>query len=163
MPSSSESFGCISLNAACVSLEGLAMLGDELFKRHRRTAAELLDVVIRAREDAVLVVDHDVAEVLEDEIIPRESLAALSRSSSVAARRVVGFGPSPFLNLELLEADLLVFDLPPQHPVEDLGDLRVAVLDRAEQRVNLAAMRRGVFEDARDHTPLGPGRRSELA
>jgi hypothetical protein len=38
------------LSAGGVSLEGLAVLGDELFERHGRAAAGLLDVVIRACE-----------------------------------------------------------------------------------------------------------------
>ena len=53
-----------------VSLQGLAMLGDELFECQERVVAEPLDVVIRAREDAVLVVDHDRAEMLAEEVVP---------------------------------------------------------------------------------------------
>ena len=50
-------------------LERLAMLVDERLERHRRTAAELLDEVVRALEDPVLVVDRDLPQVLEEEIV----------------------------------------------------------------------------------------------
>jgi hypothetical protein len=39
-------------------LESPAVLGDERLERHRRPAAELLDEVVRARENPVLVVDR---------------------------------------------------------------------------------------------------------
>ena len=53
--------------------------------------------------------------------------------------------------LELLEADLLVLDFLAKHPAQHLRGLLVAVLDRAEQRVHLAFVRRGIFEDADNH------------
>ena len=64
-------------------LESLAVLRDERLERHRRPAAELLDQVIRAREDAVLVVDRDLAQVLEEEIIAGPARAFLPASQAV--------------------------------------------------------------------------------
>jgi hypothetical protein len=46
-------------------VERLAVLGDERLECHRGTAAELLDEVVGALEDPVLVVDDDLTEVLE--------------------------------------------------------------------------------------------------
>jgi hypothetical protein len=41
------------------------MLRDKLFERHRRPSAELVDEVVGAGKDAVLMVDRDLAQVLE--------------------------------------------------------------------------------------------------
>ena len=43
------------------------MLRDKLLERHRRPSSDLLDEVIRAREEAVLVIDRDLAQVLDQE------------------------------------------------------------------------------------------------
>ena len=41
-----------------------------------------------------------------------------------------------------------------EHSAQNLCDLLVCVLDRAEERVDFAPVRRGVFEDAGDHSSL---------
>ena len=43
------------------------MLLDERLERRRGTAAELLHEVVGALEDPVLVVDHDLLDVLDEE------------------------------------------------------------------------------------------------
>ena len=43
------------------------MLLDERLERRRGTAAEFLNEVVGAREDPVLVVDHDLLDVLDEE------------------------------------------------------------------------------------------------
>ena len=72
--------------------EGRAMLLDERFERHRRPAADLLDEVVRAREDPVLVVDGDLMEVLEEEVVPAfcSSLAARGPGTPAASCRHAG-------------------------------------------------------------------------
>lgn len=65
--SSSGALGRISLNAASVSLEGLAVLLDEGLQRHGRAAADRLDHVVDAGEDAGLVVERHLVEVLQEE------------------------------------------------------------------------------------------------
>src|SRR6267142_3665538 len=114
------------------SSESCAVLVDKLLQRHRRPAAELLDEVVRALENPVLVVDRDLPQVLEKELV------------------ALGGGLPDALQgrLQLLKIDLLVLDALPQHLAQDLRGLPVRVFDRAEERVDLAAVRRGVFEDA---------------
>jgi hypothetical protein len=58
--------GC-ARRLADASDESRSMLLDERLERHRGTAAELLDEVVGALEDAVLVIDRDLFEVLEEE------------------------------------------------------------------------------------------------
>jgi hypothetical protein len=50
------------------------MLFGEGLERHRRTAADLLDGVVRTREEPVLVVDCDPVEMLEEEVSPSSLL-----------------------------------------------------------------------------------------
>ena len=64
--SSSGSLGRASSNAASLSLEGLAVLLDEGLQRHGRAAADRLDHVVGAGEDAGLVVERHLAGA-EDE------------------------------------------------------------------------------------------------
>src|SRR5580704_14210311 len=124
LPTKESTCGCNSLNAESLSLEGLAMLGDELFERHRRASSDLLDQVIRAGEDAVLVIECDLAQVLEQEIVAFSSL---------------GLGGRLFPGLqgvfEFLEIDLLVLDVLSQDPAQDVRGLPVRVFERAEERV----------------------------
>ena len=61
--SSSGSLGRISLNAASLLLERLAVLLDEGLQRHRRAAADRLDLVVGAGEEAGLVVEPHLAGV----------------------------------------------------------------------------------------------------
>ena len=75
------------------SLERLAILGDERLERHRGTAAELLDEVVRALEDAVLVVDHDLFEMLDEEGI------AGTRFRSNSPYKVMADSPNPASDL----------------------------------------------------------------
>ena len=70
--------------------ESRAILGDERFERHGRTAADLLDVVVRAREDPVLVIDRDLAKMLEEEGIPCRSLRRPLEIAGRCPRRTAG-------------------------------------------------------------------------
>ncbi len=47
--------------------EGLTMLGNELFHRHRRSPREALDDVVRAAEEAVVVIGDSLAQMLKDD------------------------------------------------------------------------------------------------
>ena len=83
------------------------------------------------------MIDCDLSEMLEQEGI----LAARILPARLQ-------GPA-----ELLEVDLLVFDVLAQDPAQDLRGFLVRELDRAVERIDFAAVRRGIFEDAGDHTP----------
>src|SRR5262245_62525561 len=110
------------------------MLLDERLERQRRASAKLLDQVVRAREDTILVVDRDLSEVLEQEGI----LAA-----RVLPARLQG--PA-----ELLEVHLLVLDVLVEHPAQDLRRLAVRVFDRAEEGIDLPPVGGGALQDAGD-------------
>src|SRR2546428_11046114 len=60
-----------------LSGEGLAVLGDELLERRRLASADLVDHVVGAREDAVLEIDHGLAQMLDEEGIPCATLGLL--------------------------------------------------------------------------------------
>src|SRR3954447_19590814 len=77
--------------------ERRAVFLDEHLERHGRPATELLDQVVLAREDAVLVIDGDLPQVLEEEVI-----------DGPAYRLPAGLARL----LELLEDDLLLLDRP---------------------------------------------------
>src|SRR5262249_9318345 len=133
------------------SIEGRAMLLDERLEGHRGMAAELLDKVIRACEDAVLVVDRDLFQMLNEEGIARgpcASLLAVEVPGGCSLGRFLATGRKDLQ--EGVEADLLVFDALPQRPAQDLRDLLVGVFDRAEKRVHPTFVRRRIFEDAGD-------------
>ena len=71
----SRVFGEVHVDASFIaqerrSFEGRAVLLDECLERHRRSAAELLDKVVGAGEDPVLMVDRDLLQVLHGEGIP---------------------------------------------------------------------------------------------
>jgi hypothetical protein len=100
--------------------ERRAVFLDEHLERHGRPATELLDQVIRAREDAVLVINGDLPQVLEEEVIDgpaRRLPAGLERL------------------LEVLEGDLLVLNRPAKDPAQDLRGLLVRVFDGAEEGI----------------------------
>src|SRR5436190_21408511 len=69
-----------------LSGEGLAVLGDELFERRRLASADLVDHVVRAREDAVLEIDHGLAQMLDEEGIPCATLRLLLERPSLRMR-----------------------------------------------------------------------------
>jgi hypothetical protein len=56
--------------AEASSDESRAILRNERLERHRRTTAEFLDVIVRARENPVLVIDRNLTKMLEEEGIP---------------------------------------------------------------------------------------------
>src|SRR5262249_45409167 len=120
------------------SNERRLVLLDERLERHGRPAAELLDQVVRPRKDPVLVIDRALPEMLEEE--------------GVVAAAILP--PRLLPAAELLEVDLLVLDVLAEDPAQELGGLLVGVFDRAEQRINLARVRRGIFEEAGDHAAL---------
>src|SRR5262245_21778297 len=57
-----------------------------------------------------------------------------------------------------LKTHLLVLDVLAQHPAQDLRDSLVGELDTPVQRIDLAAVRSGIFEDTHDHAGLVLGR-----
>src|SRR6516225_12198741 len=96
------------------------LLGERLVC-NGRASAKLLDQVVRASEDAILVVDRDLSEMREQEGI----LAARILPARLQ-------GPA-----ELLEVHLLVVDVLAEHPAQDLRRLAVGVFDRAVEGINL--------------------------
>ena len=141
--------GCWRSELGRRSLEGRAMLLDERLERHRRTAAELLDEVVRALEDPVLVVDRDLP-----------AGAGTGRNCSRPAclpARLAG----PVLNSS--KSTCLYCDVLAQDPAQDLGSLLVGVFDRAEERVDLRpCAARGLRGCRRSRGP-GPRPRSGRA
>src|SRR5262245_35637544 len=120
------------------SLEGRTMLLDERLERHGRASSKLLDQVVRASEDAILVVDRDLSEMLEEEGI----LAARILPARLQ-------GPA-----ELLEVHLPVLDLLAEYPAQYLRRLAVRVFDRTEEGIDLPLVGGGVLEDAGDDAAL---------
>src|SRR5262249_43344823 len=118
--------------------EGRTMLLDERLERHGRASAKLLDQVVRASEDAILVVDRDLSEVLEQEGI----LAARILPARLQ-------GPAELLEVHLLEVDVLA-----EHPAQDLRRLAVGVFGRAEEGIDLPLVGNGVLQDAGDDAAL---------
>src|SRR5262249_45381936 len=114
------------------------MLLDERLERHGRASAKLLDQVVRASEDAILVVDRDLSEMLEQEGI----LAARILPARLQ-------GPA-----KVLEVHLLVLHVLAEYPAQDLHRLAVCVFDRTEERVDLPLVGSGVLEDASDDAAL---------
>ena len=112
-----------------LSGEGLTVLGDECLERHGRASAKLLDQVVGASEDAILVVDRDLSEMLEQEGI-------------LAARILTARLEDP---AEFLEVHLLVLDVLAEHPAQNLRRLAVRVFDRAEEGVELPLVGSGVL------------------
>jgi len=53
------------------------VLGDELHERRRLASADLLDHVVRAGKDTVLVIDGDFPQVLDEEGLPCATLGLL--------------------------------------------------------------------------------------
>ena len=129
------------------SYESLPVLVDKCFERRRRPTTNRFDQVVRSGEDPVLVVDGDLAQVLDDERIARPAVwclfkLAVQRSGVVSGRRLL---PSGGHHLEHgLNAHLLVLDFYSEHAAENIGDPLVGELDRTVQRVSLAAVLTGV-------------------
>ena len=128
--------------------EGCPVLVDKCFDRRRRPTPNRFDQVVRAGKDPVLVVDGDLAQVLDDERIARPAVwrlfkLAVQRSGVVSDR---GLLPPGGHHLEHgLNAHLLVLDLFSEHAAENIGDPLVSELDRTVQGVSLAAVLTGVF------------------
>src|SRR5262249_23937415 len=118
--------------------EGRTMLLDERLERQGRAPAQLLDQVVRASEDAILVVDRDLSEMLEQEGI----LAARILPARLQ-------GPA-----ELLEVPLLVLDVLAEQQAQDPRGLLVRVFDRAEEGIDLSLVGSGVLQDAGDDAAL---------
>src|SRR6516164_10415732 len=114
------------------------MLLDERLERQGQASAKFLDQVVRAGEDAILVVDRDLSEMLEQKGI----LAARILPARLE-------GPA-----ELLEVDLLVLDVLAEHPAQDLRRLAVCVFDRAEEGIGLSLVGSGILQDGGDDAAL---------
>jgi hypothetical protein len=89
-----------------LSSESCAVLIDKLLQRHRRAAADRLDHVVGASEDAGLVVGRHLAEVLQDERLlefaPLQLLLAPSRTLgrfAPPAQQAKGLQPVSYLRL----------------------------------------------------------------
>jgi hypothetical protein len=52
------------------SVEGVAVQSNELLHSHRRLAGDFGDYLVFAREDAVLIIERDGAEMLDQELHP---------------------------------------------------------------------------------------------
>src|SRR6266478_6568930 len=136
-----------------LSGEGLTVLGNELLKRRWLPSADRLDHVIGPREDAVLEIDYGLAQMLDEEGIPCATLGLLLELAVHGSSGMLGgrlLAARGHVLTHRLEAHLLVLDVLAQHAAQDLRDFLVGELDRSVQRVDLAAVRSGIFEDAHD-------------
>src|SRR5260370_10429653 len=137
--------------------KGCPVRVDKCFERRRRPTTNRFAEVVRAGEDPVLVVDGDLAQVLDNERIARPAVWCLfklsvQRSGVVSGRRLL---PSVGHHLEHgLNAHLLVLDFYSEHAAENIGDPLVGELYRTVQRVSLAAVRTGVFQNPHDNAGL---------
>src|SRR5262249_13013524 len=73
--------------------EGCPVLVDKCFERRRRPTTNRFDQVVLAGEDPVLMVDGDLAQVLDEERIPRPAVwglfnLAVQRSGVGSGRRL---------------------------------------------------------------------------
>ena len=59
-PAAKEAALDLTVNMSQLSFKFRAMLFDKLFNRHRKTAADLLDITIHPTKNPVLVVDSDL-------------------------------------------------------------------------------------------------------
>ena len=66
------------------------MLGDELLERRRLASADLLDQVVRAGKDTVLVIDGDFPQMLDEEGIPGATLELLLELAEKAPGGMLG-------------------------------------------------------------------------
>lgn len=120
-----------------VPIEDVPPVDDELLYGHGRAIADGLNEVVRALEDAVLVVDGDIAQVLDQ-------MGRLAQGSQPVR--------------ELLDADGFIRDGDPECSRNRLGDPVVVHLNRAVQRIGLAIVRLWLLEDGGDHVRLiNPG------
>src|SRR5260221_8359478 len=118
--------------------------------------ADFLNQIIRPGEDAVLMIDGDFTQMLDEEGISLtfgfwfelaiESPRAMLRRWFLTSR---GHHCQHRLN-----AHLLILHLPPQDAAEDLGDFGMSELNRSVKRINQAAMRVRFFQNPHDHTGL---------
>ena len=101
------------------------MIGDELLERRRLASTDLLDHVVGAREDAVLEIDHGLAQMLDEEGIPRATLGLLLELAVHGPGGMLGGRLLAARSHDLkprLKAHLLVLDVLAQHPAQDLCD-----------------------------------------
>src|SRR5262249_31999326 len=124
-----------------LSDEGRTVLGDELLERRRLASADLLDHVVRAGKDTVLVIDGDFMQMLDEEGTPCRALGLLFElavkgpGGMLGGRLLAARGQD--LMKHRLEAHLLVLDVLAQHAAQDLRDFLVGELGRPVQRVDL--------------------------
>ena len=77
------------------SYESLPVLVDKCFERRRRPTTNRFDQVVRSGEDPVLVVDGDLAQVLDDERIARPAVWCLFKLAVQRSGGVFGRGLLP--------------------------------------------------------------------
>src|SRR5215471_12993241 len=101
--------------------EGLTVLGDELLERRRLASADLLDHVVRAGKDTVLVIDGDFTQMLDEEGIPCATLGLLLELAIQSPGGMLGGRLLAARSHDLeprLKTHLLVLDVLAQHPAQ---------------------------------------------
>src|SRR5260221_465201 len=121
------------------SHEGLTIPVDVFLDRHWLAAADFSDVVVRAGKDALAVVHGAFTQVLHQERF-RRAAVKWTRIAVHGHRGVLSGSLRAVTDdfKELLDRDLLVPDLLPDHATDDRRDLWMGELDRTEKRVGLS-------------------------
>jgi hypothetical protein len=94
------------------------MHGNEFLDRHRRFAGDSRDDLVCAGEEAVLIVDGDGAEMLDQELGQAKLLEALSI---------------------LRDGHWLIADLSAEHFADRFGDARLVELGRSMERIGVTS------------------------
>src|SRR6516165_910481 len=139
--------------------EGPSIPADEFLDCHRLVAADFSDIVVRAGKDALAVVDGGFAQVLHQEGFWR----AAGKWTRIAIHGHRGVLSGPLRAAaddfkELLDRNLLVPDLLPDHATDYRRDLWMGELYRTEKRVGPSDMRCRVLEYQDNKASLVCGR-----
>jgi hypothetical protein len=118
------------------------MRRDEVLHGHGRHAGHLGNDLVGAREDAVLIVDRNRAEMLDQKRGQAEFFEALA---------ILGDG------------EWLIADLSAEHVADGGGDAWLVQLGWAMERVGLTDMRGRLYQDRSDQTCLIFGRDRGMA
>src|SRR5216684_4712599 len=119
-----------SVNASSRELaksgEGLTIPADEFLDCHRLAAADFGDIVVRSGENAVIVIDRNLLQMLDDIRLSRigaECTGITIKGRRGVLTRLIRTAAAKFR--ELFDWHILVFDLLAEHLTDDRRDFRL--------------------------------------